>query len=199
MNEKSKRKPNILQKSFYERSTIEVAKDLLGTILVRTIDGKQISGMIVETEAYIGIDPACHAFKGKTEANKALFGPVGHAYIYFIYGNHYCLNAVAHISQEKAGGVLIRAVEPLSGIDIMETNRGTKILKQLTNGPGKLAQAFGITKQLYGVSLMEPGPLYIMNGPDLAIHVCTASRIGISQAQEKQWRFFICDNPFVSR
>ena len=190
----------ILSRRFYQRDTALVARDLLGKQIVRNIDGKQVSGIIVETEAYSFEDPACHAYKGKTEANKALFGPVGHAYIYFIYGNHFCLNLVARTNKNCAGGVLIRALEPVMGIDTTQKHRSMEIIKNLTNGPGKLAQALAITKELYGNDVTHKGPIYVTHGVDISPeNICYAKRIGISKAQEKEWRFYICNNKFVSK
>lgn len=190
----------ILPRAFYNRSTITTAHDLLGKKLIRTIGSKKISGIIVETEAYIFSDSACHAHRGKTAANQALFGPIGHAYIYFIYGNHYCINAVAHTKEEIAGGVLIRALEPLDNIELMQQYRKQPGIKNLTNGPGKLAQALHITKKLYGIDLTQPGELYIAEGTTLAAHnIQQATRIGISKNCEQLWRFFIKNNEFVSK
>lgn len=188
-----------LDRTFYHHDTIQTAQDLLGKLVVRVLNNHILTGIIVETEAYIFDDPACHAYRGKTKSNAALFGPVGHAYIYFIYGNHYCLNVVSHTKVQQAGGVLIRALQPVQGIEYMHMNRSTS-LKNLTNGPGKLTQALGITKKLYGHDLTENGPLYISEGIIVKPREIQAStRIGISQAQEKPWRFYIIDNPFVSR
>lgn len=184
--------------SFYQQDTLVVAQQLLGCLIVRVLeDGTRLVGKIVETEAYHIYDPACHAFRGKTHANRALFGPVGHAYIYFIYGKHYCLNVVARISTCDAGGVLIRALQPLEGSDIMEKNRHKKGT-DLTNGPGKLAQALHITPQLYGVDLTAVGPLYIAHGKKEKLRIISTPRIGISKAQDVHWRFYVANNPWVS-
>lgn len=189
----------ILPRSFYERDTAEVAQDLLGKVIVRTFGTIRVTGIIVETEAYYADDPACHAYRGKTKANEALFGKPGHAYIYFIYGNHFCLNFVAY--QKCAGGVLIRALEPVEGSEIMQKNRKHDIIStNLTNGPGKLAQALAITKELYGIDVTTQGPLYVTQGVNVPHSaICSTTRIGISKAQEKKWRFYVCSNPFVSR
>jgi DNA-3-methyladenine glycosylase len=191
----------VITRSFYKRDTVTVARDLLGMKVVRTIRGKKLSGIIVETEAYVADDAACHAYRGKSESNKALFGEPGHAYIYFIYGNHFCLNFVSYDAHEqKAGGVLIRALEPLEGIDLMQKNRVSHNGIQLTNGPGKLTQALAITKNLYGVDVTKKGPLYVTKGITVdARMICAAPRIGISKAQEKNWRFYLCSNSYVSR
>lgn len=191
----------ILPRHFYQRDTAVVAQDLLGKHIIRTIDHTLLSGIIVETEAYSAEeDPACHAYRGETLANRALFGPVGHTYIYFIYGNHFCLNIVSRAKGSKAGGVLIRALEPVLGIESMKRFRRVEIIKNLTNGPGKLAQAFHITKDLYGTDVTQEGPIYITDGLELPKKtVCHSKRIGISKAQEKEWRFYICNSPFVSK
>ena len=190
----------ILSRSFYERDTVRVAKDLLGKILVRVNHDHLIAGRIVETEAYRIDDPASHSYRGPTQANRAMFGQVGHAYIYFIYGNHYCLNAVARDEKHEAGGVLIRALEPLEGIELMEKFRHRSDLHTLTNGPGKLAQALHITKALYGTDLTKKGELFIADAPKIASgDICAVPRIGISKATDKLWRFYVRNNPFVSR
>jgi len=189
-----------LSVDFYKRDTIQVARELLGKLIVREIHGEQLIGMIVETEAYHAFDPACHAFKGKTERNESLFGPVGHAYVYFIYGNHYCLNVVSHDQNVIAGGVLIRAVEPLEGIEIMHQLRGQHTIKNLTNGPGKLAQAFAIDRKLDGTPLTGEGPITLCEGVPIASHRIQATqRIGISQATEHEWRFILKDSLYLSK
>ena len=137
----------ILPREFYSRDTVTVAKSLLGKKIVRRIGKQEISGIIIETEAYRHADdPASHAFRKITERNKVMFDEVGKAYVYFTYGMHYCFNVVAKSSKFEAGAVLIRAITPEKGIEIMEKNRGTKDRKKLTNGPAKLTQALGITK-----------------------------------------------------
>ncbi len=136
-----------LTRSFYQRHPAEVAPDLLGKILVRRIENTYLRGRIVEVEAYSSDDPASHTFRGMTTRNRAMFGEAGHAYIYFIHGMHYCINVVAR-SDTPAGGVLIRALEPLSGITTMRQLRGREKLRDLTSGPAKLTQAMGIDKTL---------------------------------------------------
>ncbi len=182
----------IIKREFYQRDTLLVAQELLGKILVREIDGQILSGIITETEAYTSNDPACHAFNGKTERTKAMFGPVGHCYIYFIYGNHFCMNVVSRKENDICGGVLIRAIKPLKGIEIMQKNRKTKDIKKISDGPGKLTQALKISKELYGIDLTKKGPLYLINNPELkAFKIEKSVRIGISKAVEKEWRFYI--------
>ncbi len=191
----------IIPREFYNRSTIDVAKDLLGKILVRVINGKILSGIIVESEAYRSIDdPASHSYRGKTERNSVMFGEVGHAYVYFTYGNHYCLNIVAKEDNVPAGAVLIRAIEPIEGIKQMQKFRKIDDLYNLTTGPGKLTQALSITKKQNGTDVTKKGETYILNGKDIdRSSVIATSRIGVSIALDKQWRFLIADNKFVSR
>lgn len=189
---------SVLSKSFYARPTVEVAQDLLGCFLVHEINGQILIGKIVETEAYCGpMDPASHAFK-KTPRSAPMYGPVGHAYIYFIYGNHYCLNTVARAEHEKAGGVLIRAIEPIAGIKVMKKNRKQKNEIILTNGPGKLTQAFGICKKYNQIDLTKKEQLYILK-KEQSEPTIASKRIGIKKAADKLWRFCIKANLWVSK
>jgi DNA-3-methyladenine glycosylase len=181
----------ILDYSFYQRDTVVVAKDLLGKKLVRIIDGTILSGIITETEAYcFSDDPASHAYRGKTVRNTPMFGNPGSAYIYFIYGNHFCFNIVAKKENQIAGAVLIRAVQPAAGIELMHQLRNKKDERILANGPGKLTQAFQINKSHNLIDLTQINELYVTMGvtPE---KVHATPRIGISQAQEKLWRFVI--------
>ena len=177
-----------------------MARSLLGTKLVHFSPVGLTSGLIVETEAYLSRDdPACHAARGKTKRNAAMFGPPGRAYVYFIYGCHHCFNVVT--GKEGVGeAVLIRALEPIEGLELMQERRGfDHKLENLTNGPGKLCQAMGITGDHNGASLQEY-PFIIATAehvPDEMIGV--SSRIGIRRGQEKPWRFFVRGNPFLSR
>lgn len=190
----------IIPRTFYQRDTATVARDLLGKTVVRFEHGEYCTGIIVETEAYECTEAACHAFRGKTKANEALFGPVGHAYVYFIYGMYYCFNVVARKKSVAAGGVLIRALEPLEGIESMKRRRKIDTLHQVTNGPGKLAQALHITKALYGIDVTQKGPLYITEGIEIPKKMIIADkRIGIAKEQERAWRFYCKDNSFVSK
>ena len=190
----------MLPRTFYARDTEVVARELLGKKVVREENGKVCSGIIVETEAYVCTDAACHAYRGKTKSNEALFGPVGHAYIYFTYGMHFCLNVVARKSTMLAGGILIRALEPVEGIELMSARRKTSALHNLTSGPGKLAQALHITKALYGCDVTKKGPIYIVQGIELKkSDIVATKRIGISKEQERAWRFYCKDNSFVSK
>lgn len=190
----------ILSKNFYARPTVEVAHDLLGCFLVRERNGQHLIGKIVETEAYAGPqDPASHAYK-KTPRSEPMYGPVGHAYIYFIYGNHFCFNVVARAAHEIAGGVLIRAVEPIMGLDLMKKNRNgrAKCIPGLTNGPGKLTQAFALDKKHNQLDLTTPDTLSILK-KDHPHETFATERIGIKKAQDKLWRFCIVSNLWLSR
>lgn len=183
---------NVLPREFYARDTAIVAKELLGKQMVRKLGNTTITGTIIETEAYKHRDdPASHAFNGITDRNKAMFSQVGCAYVYFTYGMHYCVNAVAHSNKREAGAVLIRAIAPGKGIDIMIENRGCKQLKNLTNGPAKLAQAMQIDKKQYGVDLVKRKELFITEGTDTKIKIQASPRVGISKAVDKKWNFKI--------
>lgn len=154
-----------LPRKFYLQDTVTVAKNLLGKKIIRKIGRTEISGIITETEAYRHKDdPASHAFRKITDRNKAMFGDVGIAYVYFTYGMYYCFNVVAKNPKTDAGAVLIRAIEPEKGIKKMLQNRKKKDLKNLTNGPAKLTQALEITKKHYGVDLTKNSKLYIVEG-----------------------------------
>lgn len=192
-----------LTRSFFERDTITVARELLGKILVHEDDPstrRRLSGYIVETEAYCGLtDPASHAACGKTARNAALFGSPGSAYVYLIYGLHTCLNLVAHPADVPAGGVLIRALEPLEGREEMEKRRGTSVIRNLTNGPGKVGQALGITLADNGLDVTSAtSRLYVLD-PEQAISWLATPRIGISKNVDALWRFIVPGNPWISR
>jgi len=188
--------PETLSREFYARPTIEVARGLLGKVLVHG----ETAGIIVETEAYPGGDDlASHSARGITERTRVIFGPPGHAYVYLIYGVYECLNIVAEPNGQP-GCVLIRAVEPTSGLEIMKTRRpAAKRPEALTNGPGKLTLALGITRHHYGIDLTS-GPLTVQRPPSQPrFHIATTPRIGITHCADRPLRFLIKDNPFVSR
>ncbi len=188
-----------LPRSFYRRPTLEVARGLLGTLLVRHLDDHILAGRIVEVEAYIGEeDPACHAHRGLTPRTEVMYGPPGYAYVYFTYGMHFLLNAVTEREGFPAA-VLIRAVEPLDGIAQMRRLRGPRTDQELTSGPARLSAAFGIDLGLNRTDLTCP-PLYIAapTGPALESIRWTA-RIGIRHGRRRQWRCFLEGNLFVSR
>lgn len=193
----------ILPRSFYDRDPRLVGPDLLGKILVRRQARKRLTARIVEVEAYLGQeDPAAHASIGKTARNAVLFGPPGYAYVYFIYGNHYCLN-VSCLPDGTPGGILFRALEPIGGIDEMFKLRGISNdsdLRRLASGPGRLAAAFGITRERdNGKDLTnEKSDLYIADDGSPAPEVLITKRIGINKAVDMPLRYIIAGNRFVS-
>ena len=180
---------NVLPRDFYMQETTVVAKKLLGKRLVRKINKKTISGIIIETEAYRSDDPASHTYNGITEQNKAMFGTVGCAYIYTTYGIHFCIDIVARSKRFEAGGVLIRALNPDTGIDTMKKNRHIDNFKTLTNGPAKLTQALQIDKKLYGTDLTKQIDLHITEGISTKNKIQSSPRVGISKAVENLWNF----------
>ncbi len=181
----------ILPRSFYARDTVIVAQELIGQLLIRVIGSTLLVGTITETEAYRGDDdPACHAYRGKTKRTAPLFGMVGTTYVYFIYGNHFCLNIVSRSEHQTSGGVLIRAIDPMVGIDHMQTRRGNVPYEKLTNGPGKITQALSIASTKAHIDCTQPGELFISAGTT-SYRVVATPRIGISQAQDRLWRFLV--------
>lgn len=188
-----------IELDFYLQPTLKVAKKLLGKIIIRKFEDQIIAGKIVETEAYIGEDdPASHAFGGMTKRNKVMYLPGGHIYVYFTYGMHYCFNVVTE-DEGFPAAVLIRAVEPVEGIEMMKKLRGTDKIQNLTNGPAKFCQAFGIDKSLNGASLLGDEIFIVESTNNVKFKVGRSPRIGIKLGLDKKWRFFIKDNPFVSR
>ena len=188
-----------LPREFYEQDTLELARHLLGKVLVHISSEGLTAGMIVETEAYGQRDPACHASRGMTQRNAAMFGPAGMAYVYLVYGIYYCFNVVS--GEEGAGeAVLVRALEPLEGLDLLHKRR-QKARKRtdLMSGPGKLCVAMAINKGHNNRSLIEK-PLFVAEGETVdRTAVACAPRIGISQATDKEWRYYLKENPYVSR
>jgi DNA-3-methyladenine glycosylase len=175
-----------------------VARRLLGCLLIREVDGQQLVGRIVETEAYHQTDAASHSYKGKTPRTEVMFGPAGRLYVYFTYGMHYCCNVITGDVGEGSA-VLIRAVEPIEGASIMIQNRNGRAGTELTNGPAKLCQAFAINKQLNGHDLRD-APLQLQIQPPLAAkQVVQTTRIGISKAKDVEWRFYEKDSKYVSQ
>jgi DNA-3-methyladenine glycosylase len=212
-----------LPRSFYLRPTLTVARDLLGKYFVRESNGETLIGMIVEVEAYLGLkDPASHTYRGKTKRNEVMFKKGGHLYVYFTYGMHFCANIVTE--DEGIGhAVLLRAIEPVKGIEIMRKNRGFETVynkapalliakeKQtsdstkkkhdlnLTNGPAKLCEAMDIHREQNGTDLLGE-EIYLTKGISVKkSQVLSSQRIGITQAKEKRWRFYLKGNKFVSR
>ena len=189
-----------LGQRFFNRPTVELAKALLGKYLA--FGG--LRGKIVETEAYLyKDDPGCHASRGKTQRNTPMFGPAGRTYVYFIYGMYHCLNIVSG-KEGEGEAVLIRALEPIEGIELMQKRRKTEKIETLCNGPGKLTQAFGITKKQNNLSLIDGGDddLRIFNGEKIQeTEIVTATRVGLAKGQgdELMLRFYIKGNRFVSK
>lgn len=188
-----------LPESFFCRPTAVVARDLLGAVLVSRVGGQRVAGMIVETEAYLGADdPGSHAAtRGITQRNRVMYGPPGRAYVYFTYGNHHMLNLVTE-AEGVAGAVLIRAIEPVEGIETMRARRRGREGLELTNGPGKVAEALGISLEQNGLLLDHE--LTVERGstvPDAA--VVTSGRVGLSSGHDLPLRFFIAGNGYVSK
>jgi DNA-3-methyladenine glycosylase len=187
-----------LGRSFFSRYTPDVAQDLLGCLLVRRIGKRTLSGRIVEVEAYRGRDdPASHSFRGVTKRNSLMFGEAGHVYVFFSYGFHWCLNFTTEAEGEP-GAVLVRALEPVEGIEKMTKNRGVLEVWRLTNGPGKLTKALSIDGAFNGEDLEKSKKLYVLSREGPA-RVKASARIGISRGREQQWRYFVEGNPFVSK
>jgi DNA-3-methyladenine glycosylase len=189
----------------FARDTLAVARNLLGARLVRLFDGQRLSGIVVECEAYIGQDDtACHASRGRTRRNEVMFGPPGYAYVYFTYGMHWMLNVVTEAEGFPAA-VLLRAIQPVEGIETMRALRGSpRVEHDLTGGPARLTQALAIDKTLNGADLVAGGHLWLE--PDAGVPdegVERGPRIGVQYAAEKDrlapWRFWVRDNPYVSR
>ena len=201
----SERLRTALPREFYDRDPRRVCRELLGKVLVRSGPRLYLAGRIVEVEAYFGkSDGAAHSFAGRTARNAVLFGPPGFAYVYFIYGNHYCLN-VSCLPDGVAGGILFRAVEPLVGVEAMAKARGLALkggrdLRNLTSGPGRLAEAFGITRDRDNDKDLASAEsdLFIADDGYRVKKVLTTPRIGITKAAERPWRYVIAGNPFVS-
>ena len=194
----------ILKRPFYARPAIEVAGGLLGKVLVRRYEGKRLAGRIVEVEAYCGLgDPASHAFPGKTERNAVLFGPPGFAYVYFIYGMHYCLN-ISCEPEGESGGILLRALEPLEGLATMARLRGLAANtnpRNLTSGPGRLCEAIAVTRTTHNgldVTSRRSG-LHVEDDGFVPGKIDALPRVGIRKAADRPLRFVIAGNRFVSR
>jgi len=180
-----------LEPSFFARPVLEVARDLIGAVLL--LDG--VGGTIAETEAYAPGDPASHSFRGRTARNASMFGPAARAYVYRSYGIHWCLNAVCGAGEGSA--VLIRALEPAAGLEAKRARRGVEDARLLCSGPGRLTQALGITKAHDGLSLTEPPfRLEAARGP---VEILRGTRIGITKGVEQPWRFGLAGSPHLSR
>lgn len=200
-----------LDKSYFKEDALDLAKDLLGKILVREVDGKIIKCKIVETESYIGkIDKASHAYKGRrTKRTEPLFHEGGIAYVYLIYGMYNCMNIISG-AKDEGEGVLIRALEPLNEFNYLSNIRFNKDYESLTkaqklsltNGPGKLCKALSIDREFNYKKLYEKGDMYITNGDDEDFEIVETTRIGIDYAEEAKdfpWRFYIKGNKYISK
>jgi len=177
---------------FFARSVHEVARDLIGATLL--VDG--VGGSIVEVEAYHPQDPASHAFRGRTTRNASMFGPPGHAYVYRSYGVHWCLNLVCE-EEGTAAAVLLRALEPMQGLNRMRVHRRTDDPRLLCSGPGRLCEALGVTREHDGLAL-DRAPFELRAGAH-PVEIATAPRVGISRATEFPWRYVLAGSRFLSR
>jgi DNA-3-methyladenine glycosylase len=180
-----------LPRTFFARPALEVAEALVGRVLIGESADGVVAGRLVEVEAYCGADdPASHAYRNKTRRNEVMFGPAGHLYVYFTYGMHFCANIVTD-EDGVAGAVLLRAVEPLEGLDLMAARRGVSEPRLLARGPARLCQAFGLTRAHNGLDLCSSGELWVSDEePRLAGPVRTSARIGIKPEHDQPWRFF---------
>ena len=187
-----------IPRSFFERYTPQVARELLGARLVRVTDGRRMAGVIVETEAYRGRrDPASHAYRGKSRRNEVMYGPPGHAYVYFTMGMHYCLNITTE-PKGIAAAVLIRAVEPVEGVEEMARNRGVEDIHRLGSGPGNVTKAMRIDKGLNGEDIVRSKGLFL-EGSRRIDKVGVTTRVGVSAGSAFRWRYFVRENEFVSK
>ena len=183
---------DVLRRAFFARDVVQVARELIGARLL--VDG--IGGPIVETEAYDQEDPASHSHAGRTARNAAMFGPPGHAYVYRAYGRHWCLNAVCG-AERLGSAVLIRAIEPTAGLEVMRARRGLEDVRQLCAGPGRLCQALGVMGAQNGLALDEPP--FRLEARSEPVTIAVGPRIGITRAAEMPWRFALAKSPFLSR
>jgi DNA-3-methyladenine glycosylase len=184
-----------LDRDFFARAAPEVAPDLVGKLLIRADEG--LVARIVEVEAYTEDDPACHAYGGPTTRNAPLFGPPGHAYVYFTYGMHWCLNTSTG-EEGRGEGCLLRAAEPMAGVEVMQDRRGERVRpRELLRGPARLAQAFGLDGTWSGTDLCDGGALTLADDGDRPRVVATP-RTGVASAADTVWRFAAADSPWVS-
>jgi DNA-3-methyladenine glycosylase len=190
----------VLPRSFYRRPSLAVARDLLGRTLVRTLpDGTRLAGRIVEAEAYREDDPASHSYRGRTARTDVMFGLPGRLYVYFTYGMHFCMNVVTGEDGEGSA-VLLRAVEPLEGLDRMAEHRGVEAPRLLCSGPGRLCQAFAVGREQNGADLVSGPHLRIERGtPAGDGDVLAGPRVGLTVALEQPWRFVVATSRFLSR
>jgi DNA-3-methyladenine glycosylase len=186
-----------LRRAELPADTVELARFLIGKFVVHDTRAGRLSGRIVETEAYPIGDPAAHSYRGQTPRNRSMFLRRGHAYVYFIYGNWYALNVSGEVAG-VGGAVLVRAVEPREGIELMQRRRGTTRVHDLTRGPGRLAQAFGIDRACDGLDLCSPGQLRLAVNGEATGRIGASVRIGLTRAADRVLRFYERDNDFVS-
>lgn len=186
-----------LPQSFYDRDTLDVARELLGCVFVNFGDADTVAGVIVETEAYLWDDPASHSFGGLRTRNKVMFGHPGHLYTYLIYGVNWCANAVTR-PESTGEAVLIRALEPICGIGAMQLRRGPVKLQRLCSGPGCICQALQLTGEQYGYPLFK-GDVQICGPAGASRPIVQTTRIGLTKAADKPWRFYLADSKCVSR
>lgn len=188
-----------LPRAFFDRPAVEVAPELLGRVLVRRLpDGTRLSGRIVEAEAYEPGDPASHAYRGRTPRNEVMFGPPGRLYVYFTYGMHFCMNVVTRPAGEGSA-VLLRAAEPLEGLGAMAAVRGTADARRLCAGPARWTQAFGIDRALDGADLVRGREVWLLEGEPVPVsRVATTTRVGVTVGVEREWRWIVAGDPFVS-
>lgn len=194
-----------LPPKFFAPAADKVAEALLGHWLVRREPVGFSGGLIVETEAYLSDDPACHGYRGRTARNASMFGPAGRAYVYFIYGNHWCFNAVCH-QEGVAEAVLVRAIEPVFGVEAMQQRRSVARPWDLTNGPAKLCAALGLNREQDGVDLCdESSPVFLARNPQRSAEtrrlgpVVRTTRVGLTKAADWSLRFYLGGSGFVSR
>lgn len=189
--------PSPIERAALPRDTVALARFLLGKLIVRERGGRRLSGRIVETEAYLPADPACHAFRGMTARNRSLFLPAGHAYVYLCYGTSHLLN-VSSEAEGVGAGVLLRALEPVSGIEHMRRARGGASLKDLTRGPGRLAAALGVDLRHDGLDLCRRGGLWLGDDGCRIESIGSSARIGLTKAADARLRFFAAGNRHLS-
>ncbi|HYT30547.1 MAG TPA: DNA-3-methyladenine glycosylase, partial [Actinomycetota bacterium] len=188
-----------MPRSFYGRPSATVARDLVGRLLVGNLGGALVAGRIVECEAYQEDDPASHSFRGPTARNQVMFGPPGRLYVYVSYGVHHCMNVVTG-ARGSGSAVLLRAVEPLDGLEAMAARRGEARPRLLCSGPGRLTQAYGVGRDQNGLDLVAGTGLWVAAGrPVRGSDVRAGPRVGIRAATERPWRFVEAGSPFVSR
>lgn len=189
-----------LPRSFYARPSPEVAPDLLGRLLVRGLpDGRRLSARIVETEAYQEGDPASHSYRGRTRRTEVMFGRPGHLYVYFTYGMHFCMNVVTGQDGEGSA-VLLRAAEPVEGLEDMAQRRSAADPRLLCSGPARLCEALGVARAENGTDLVRGGGLWVLPGePVPPSRIGVTARVGIRDGMDRCWRFLVTGDPFVSR